>query len=218
MQPHSTTECPQLCACGCGQPLPEPSRPWLPPRQFIKGHVLRTPESKAAQAAATKAKWQPTNIEPRTLCACGCGQPLPKSTIPWWRRRFIRYHHLRTDVYRRGVSSRMKRNTNGSVNTPEKFWNNVYKTEGCWIWIGHIRQDLYGELSVHSHKVLAHRLSWIIHFGPIPDAMFICHRCDFPGCVNPHHLFLGTPLDNSRDMTAKGRHHGPTKVIRPLFF
>lgn len=63
----------------------------------------------------------------------------------------------------------------------------------------------YGSFSINGAPAYAHRLSWESQNGPIPDGMFVCHKCDVPCCVNPDHMFLGTHLDNMSDMTSKKR-------------
>ena len=86
-----------------------------------------------------------------------------------------------------------------------RFWANVQKTNGCWEWTGGKHAPGYGRLFVATKEMRAHRFSWLIHNGRIPDGLFVCHKCDNPNCVNPEHLFLGTHQDNMDDMVAKGR-------------
>jgi hypothetical protein len=82
--------------------------------------------------------------------------------------------------------------------TPEPFSN-------CWLWTACRDVNDYGIIRVDGKNMQAHRASWIIHFGEIPQGVNVLHSCDTPPCVNPKHLFLGTQLDNIRDCIAKGR-------------
>lgn len=78
---------------------------------------------------------------------------------------------------------------------------------GCWEWQkGKIKRG-YGviHLSKEKRRILAHRLSYEIFIGEFDQDLFVCHKCDNPSCINPDHLFLGTPLDNALDCQNKGR-------------
>ena len=88
-----------------------------------------------------------------------------------------------------------------------QFHARVYPepNSGCWLWDGAAGHHGYGQMRVHGRAVYAHRLSYELHNGPITGGLHVCHRCDVPGCVNPAHLFLGTPKDNCDDKIRKGR-------------
>lgn len=95
----------------------------------------------------------------------------------------------------------------------ERFWANTMPepNTGCVLWMGATSRPGfktsvgYGELSEGGKVLRAHRVAWELTRGPIPDGLFVLHRCDVTCCVNPDHLFLGTNADNVADKVAKGR-------------
>jgi hypothetical protein len=102
----------------------------------------------------------------------------------------------------------------------ERFWNKVCKGEegnDCWVWLGTKTARGYGKIYDGEKMEYAHRLSWKLVNGSISDEMEVCHTCDNPMCVNPVHLFIGSHLENVRDMVAKdrgnrGERHGHAKL------
>ncbi len=99
----------------------------------------------------------------------------------------------------------------------KRFWGNVDKSGPCWIWTASLSKSGYGAFSDSGKYVRAHRYSWELHNGPIPDGLCVLHKSDTRSCVNPEHLWLGTHDDNVKDMRAKGRqcrgeNHGRAKL------
>jgi hypothetical protein len=100
----------------------------------------------------------------------------------------------------------------------DRFWSRVAEGEPdeCWEWIGARGPQGYGMFQVKIRMARrAHRISYELAHGPIPEGMQVLHRCDNPPCVNPAHLRLGTARDNTYDMLAKGRHVGAAKTHCP---
>jgi hypothetical protein len=90
--------------------------------------------------------------------------------------------------------------------TKKHFYTKFQKvSSGCWEWIAGLNNKGYGLYYINQEKIYAHRYSYIIHKGVIPEKMCVLHKCDNTICINPSHLWLGTQSENMKDAAKKGR-------------
>lgn len=146
----------------------------------------------------------PSEKIPPGYCQCGCGQrtKIAKRTdtaLGWIKGQPIRY-----------ILGHVQRGRYKPIN--ERFWSKVEKTgpANCWIWRGAKHPSGHGRFYCPAYgESYAHRVAYILAHGPIPVEAWILHRCNNPACVNPHHLYLGTPTDNAADRIAAGTNSAP---------
>lgn len=92
--------------------------------------------------------------------------------------------------------------------THRRFTEKIDKAGDCWNWTAYKDRDGYGSFQYLGRPWGAHRISYELYRGKVPNGMMVCHECDNPSCVNPMHLFLGTGKDNMEDKIVKGRMRG----------
>lgn len=88
-----------------------------------------------------------------------------------------------------------------------QFWSlvDIGGKNDCWEWLGARDEDAYGYFSYAGETWSAHRIAYLLYYGPFDERLYVCHHCDWKHCVSPHCLFLGTARDNFHNAMEKGR-------------
>lgn len=128
------------------------------------------------------------------LCKCKCGN-----------KKIVISGNLATGHIKSSGCLRSIHRKNYQSDMKAKLIGKIKKINGCWEWQGSRNKKGYGHLSYKRKVELAHRISWLMFKGKIPNDMKVCHKCDNPPCINPSHLFLGSQKENVKDMFQKKR-------------
>lgn len=223
------------CGCGEPAPIAARNRKAIghvkgEPLRFIDGHQGRGLGAERRARIAAEL----TTLESSGLCECGCGEAAPvakltnrnRGYIKGQPQRFVRGHAGRrpstpceaegceeptTSKWCKKHETRMRRHGNLDGKRPsgtaeERYWRYVTKSEGCWEWSGSRADTGYGVHWTDEKKLVgAHRFSYELHKGPIPDDLHLDHLCRVRHCVNPDHLEPVTPAENTRRAWAARR-------------
>lgn len=139
------------------------------------------------------------SITPNLLCAY-CEQPFSRKRIIA-STRYCSKRCANLDRPKIPPATRFWQMVNQHGDTPP----HCPELGPCWLWTGNKSTKGYGQFSAERRSIRAHRFSWELHGGMIPEGLKVLHKCDNPPCVRFDHLFLGTTKDNTQDMLAKGR-------------
>lgn len=125
-----------------------------------------------------------------------CGRPVV--TRGWCKRHYTRWHRYGDPLFMRAPLR--------ELSAPARFWAKVNKTESCWLWTAATQSSGHGHVRVAGRDMQAHRYSYELVVGPIPDGLVLDHLCLTPACVNPDHLEPVTHPENTRRHAALTTH------------
>lgn len=194
------------CACGCGEKT-NIARVTDPKKGWVKGEPLR-------YRFGHKGKKTMEPINPSGKCLCGCGEDAPIAE----RTNYVLGHTKGQPV--RFILGHQNKNRKFHP-AEDRFWTKVNRNgpihprlgTACWDWTAGGDQHGYGQIfvgrDVYPQRMKAHRFSYELEYGPIPEGLDCLHHCDRPSCVNPAHLYAGTAKENTADSIERGRASKP---------